>query len=93
MPPLISNFSALAPGYDVLLCDIWGVVHNGLSVHPHACDALMRARARGATVILVTNAPRPSEQVSRQLDRLLDGGHATVSQSCSPAMASRIGGA
>lgn len=70
MPHLISNFSALAPGYDVLLCDIWGVVHNGLAVHLHACDALMRARARGATVILVTNAPRPSGQVSRQLDRL-----------------------
>lgn len=69
-PPLISKFSTLAPGYDVLLCDIWGVVHNGLAVHPHACDALMRARAQGATVILVTNAPRPSEQVSRQLDRL-----------------------
>jgi HAD superfamily hydrolase (TIGR01459 family) len=67
---LISKFSTLAPGYDVFLCDIWGVVHNGLSVHPHACDALMRARAQGATVILVTNAPRPSEQVARQLDRL-----------------------
>lgn len=69
-PQLISNFSIIAPGYDVLLCDIWGVVHNGLSVHPHACDALMRARARGGVVILVTNAPRPSEQVSRQLERL-----------------------
>src|SRR5690349_5900528 len=67
---LISKFSTLAPGYDVLLCDIWGVVHNGLAVHPHACDALMRARAQGATVILVTNAPRASDQVARQLDRL-----------------------
>src|SRR5690349_5506398 len=69
-PHLISKFSTLVPGYDVLLCDIWGVVHNGLTVHPHACDALMRARAQGVTVVLVTNAPRPSEQVARQLDRL-----------------------
>jgi HAD superfamily hydrolase (TIGR01459 family) len=69
-PPLISKFSTLAPAYDVLLCDIWGVVHNGLAVHAHACDALMRARAQGAAVVLVTNAPRPSEQVSRQLERL-----------------------
>ena len=69
-PQLISNFSTIAAGYDVLLCDVWGVVHNGLSVHPHACDALMRARARGGVVILVTNAPRPSEQVSRQLEKL-----------------------
>src|SRR4029078_5508465 len=69
-PQLISKFSTLAPGYDVLLCDIWGVVHNGLAGHPHACDALMRARAQGSTVVLVTNAPGPSEQVASQLDRL-----------------------
>jgi HAD superfamily hydrolase (TIGR01459 family) len=70
LPPLIPHFSELAPGYDVLLSDVWGVVHNGLAASPPASDALMRARARGATVILITNAPRPSEQVIRQLDRL-----------------------
>src|SRR5262249_24473530 len=70
LPPLISNFSALAPDYDVLLSDVWGVIHNGIAAHPQACDALMRARARGGVVILITNAPRPSEVVSRQLERL-----------------------
>src|SRR5689334_12502577 len=70
LPPLIANFSSLASGYDVVLSDIWGVVHNGLAAYPHACDALMRARARGSVVILVTNAPRPSEVVARQLERL-----------------------
>ena len=70
LPSLIPHFSALAPDYDVLLCDVWGVVHNGVAAFPDACDALMRARARGVTVILITNAPRPSEQVSRQLERL-----------------------
>ena len=70
MPPLIPHFSTLAPGYDVLLCDVWGVVHNGIAAFPHACDALMRARARGAIVILITNAPRQSEVVARQLDKL-----------------------
>ena len=69
-PPLIPNFSSLAPAYDVLLCDVWGVIHNGLAASPHACDALMRMRARGGVVILVTNAPRPSEIVARQLERL-----------------------
>jgi HAD superfamily hydrolase (TIGR01459 family) len=46
------------------------VIHNGLVAFPHACDALMRMRARGGIVILITNAPRPSEVVSRQLERL-----------------------
>ncbi len=70
LPPLISKFSELAPDYDALLCDVWGVIHNGLAAFPHACDALTRMRARGGVVILITNAPRPSEQVARQLERL-----------------------
>lgn len=70
MPPLVSHFSALAPDYDLILSDVWGVVHNGVKATPAACDALMRARARGATVALITNSPRPSEQVARQLERL-----------------------
>jgi HAD superfamily hydrolase (TIGR01459 family) len=70
LPPLTSKFSTLAPNYDVLMSDVWGVIHNGMTAFPHACDALMRARARGGLVILITNAPRPSEVVSRQLDRL-----------------------
>ena len=70
LPSLIPKFSALAPDYDALLCDVWGVIHNGIATFPHACDALMRMRARGGVVILITNAPRPSEQVARQLERL-----------------------
>jgi HAD superfamily hydrolase (TIGR01459 family) len=67
---LIDRFSTLAPHYDIVLCDIWGVVHNGVTVHVEACDALGRYRAGGGTVILVTNAPRPSPWVVNQLDRL-----------------------
>jgi HAD superfamily hydrolase (TIGR01459 family) len=70
LPPLIPHFSTLAADYDVLLCDVWGVVHNGIAASPHACDALMRARARGAVVILITNAPRQSAVVAHQLDML-----------------------
>lgn len=67
---LLDRFSTIAPRYDVVLCDIWGVVHNGIAAHAHACDALLRYRADGGTVVLITNAPRPSPWVVRQLDRL-----------------------
>ena len=60
----------LASRYDVVLCDIWGVVHDGVTAFADACDALARFRREGGTVILVTNAPRPSEWVARQLDKL-----------------------
>jgi len=70
LPPLLQYFSALAPDYDVLLCDVWGVVHDGLQAYAQSCDALMRMRAMGGTVVLITNSPRPSDQVGRQLGRL-----------------------
>jgi HAD superfamily hydrolase (TIGR01459 family) len=67
---LLDRFSTIAPRYDVVLCDIWGVVHNGIAAHDQACDALVRFRIAGGTVVLVTNAPRPAPWVIRQLDRL-----------------------
>ncbi|MEP7030691.1 MAG: TIGR01459 family HAD-type hydrolase [Pseudolabrys sp.] len=69
MPNLISHFSTLAPGYDVVLSDVWGVVHNGVTATPPACEALKRAREAGATVVLITNAPRPFDEVARQIER------------------------
>src|SRR5579862_1323954 len=55
---------------DVLLSDIWGVVHNGLVAFPEACQALQNFRKAGGTVILITNAPRPADSVQRQLRKL-----------------------
>src|SRR6266850_1779664 len=69
-PPFLDRFAPLAPGYDVVLSDVWGVVHNGLTAFPEACDALARFRAQGGTVLLITNAPRPADVVVRLLDRL-----------------------
>jgi HAD superfamily hydrolase (TIGR01459 family) len=66
----IERIEPLARDYDVLLCDIWGVVHNGVAAFPAACDALTRFRAGGGTVILITNAPRASDAVIRILDRM-----------------------
>jgi len=50
-------------GAEVLLSDIWGVVHNGLAAFPDACQALHKFRQQGGTVILITNAPRPADSV------------------------------
>ena len=70
MADFIERIEPLARDYDVLLCDIWGVVHNGVAAFPAACDALTRFRAGGGTVILITNAPRASDAVVRILDRM-----------------------
>src|SRR5215813_2852524 len=67
-PRLIEHFSALAASYDVVLSDVWGVVHNGVAAYPEAGEALARFRAAGGTVVLVSNSPRPGQPVVRQLD-------------------------
>ena len=69
LPTIIDRFAPLARGYDVLLCDVWGVVHNGVAAFAAACEALTRFRAGGGTVILITNAPRPGAAVQKILDR------------------------
>ncbi|HEY6994579.1 MAG TPA: TIGR01459 family HAD-type hydrolase [Xanthobacteraceae bacterium] len=69
-PSFTPHFAALAGGYDVVLSDVWGVVHNGIAATPAACDALARFRSGGGTVVLITNAPRPGANVRQILDRL-----------------------
>lgn len=68
--PILSGFGEIADRYDVVLSDIWGVVHNGREHFPQACDALRRFRERGGTVVLVTNAPRPFPPILEQLEML-----------------------
>ena len=66
----VERLSDLVDGVEVILSDIWGVVHNGLESFPEACEALHTYRQRGGTVILITNAPRPANSVQRQLRKL-----------------------
>jgi HAD superfamily hydrolase (TIGR01459 family) len=66
----VSGLAELAPRYHVILCDVWGVLHDGVVGFPAARDALARFRAGGGTVVLVSNAPRPGHVVARQLEML-----------------------
>jgi HAD superfamily hydrolase (TIGR01459 family) len=70
MTEVISGLGELARRFDSLLCDVWGVIHNGRESFPEACAALARWRAQIGPVILISNAPRPAEAVARQLDGL-----------------------
>jgi len=67
---VIENLEAISSPYRAILCDVWGVLHNGVRSFADASGALSRARAAGKTVILVTNAPRPRREVEAQLDAL-----------------------
>jgi len=65
------NFwDSLDPRYRLILCDVWGVVHNGVELYPNAAERLCQWRDEGRCVILLTNAPRPAEAVEKQLARI-----------------------
>jgi len=66
----VERLRDLIGGVEVILSDIWGVVHNGLEAFPEACEALHSFRTQGGTVILITNAPRSADSVQRQLQKL-----------------------
>lgn len=83
--------------YDAILCDIWGVLHNGERAYVPAAEALRELRRRGKAVTLITNAPRPKGEVAAQLASLGIGADcydaiATSGDVCAEAIAARAPG-
>lgn len=68
--PQIGTLREISDRYDAILCDIWGVLHNGLTSFAEASSCLAAFRHRGGVVVLLTNAPRPSAIIGRQLLKL-----------------------
>lgn len=69
-PSLPKGLSEIADRYDVLLCDVWGVVHNGRESFRGACEAMVRFQQERGPVVLISNAPRPNGPILDQLDGL-----------------------
>ena len=70
MTRILQSLAEISARYDVLLCDLWGCVHNGVAPFPAAVAALEGFRGQGGRVILITNAPRPARFVAEGLDRM-----------------------
>ncbi|HUH24208.1 MAG TPA: HAD hydrolase-like protein [Brevundimonas sp.] len=75
LPHAPAGLGDVADHYDILLCDVWGVIHNGRESWDAACEALARfSREQGPNgqrhVVLISNSPRPSHDVVAQLDGL-----------------------
>lgn len=68
--PGISGLRELTDQYDLILCDVWGVLHNGKSIWSDAAQALINARQAGLAVVMITNAPRPQGPVLQQIARM-----------------------
>lgn len=65
-----ANLSRLRDRYDVLYCDVWGVIRDGRSLLPAAVDALVRFRRSGGFVCLVSNSPQRARGLAVMLDQM-----------------------
>jgi len=63
-------WTRLDPRYRLILCDVWGVIHDGFKLFPHVVERLNQWRSDGRFVLLITNAPRPADAVAQQLHHL-----------------------
>lgn len=68
-PRILSAFREIAYDYDALICDVWGVLHNGEHAFEGACEALKTFRARRGPVVLLSNAPRPVADLEKQFSQ------------------------
>ncbi len=69
-PVFIRGFSQIASQYDAMICDVWGVVHNGREAFAGAIAAIRRFRAERGPAVLLSNAPRLADGVEAQFQRL-----------------------
>lgn len=65
--PLHSGIGRLVAGYDALILDLWGVVHDGVAPYPGVLDCLARLAAAGKRVIILSNVPRTAERAAGRL--------------------------
>src|SRR6266566_8855769 len=67
---LIDGMRGLAPNYDGFILDLWGVVHDGVAPFPGVLDCMGRLIEAGKRVVLLSNAPRRSDDVVRRIARI-----------------------
>ena len=68
----IENLNYFIREYKVILCDLWGVIHNGKQIFSDSIEFLQRMKDNGAAVIFISNAPRPNSVVRSGLIKKLN---------------------
>ena len=56
--------------YDLFFVDLWGVVHNGIELYKDSTDALEKLLEKNKDLVLLTNAPRPNNDVKNFLKKM-----------------------
>ena len=61
---------SIVENYDIFYIDLWGVVHDGITLHKDAIETLEKITKAKKKYVLLTNAPRPNSSVNLFLERM-----------------------
>jgi HAD superfamily hydrolase (TIGR01459 family) len=64
------GLSSIAQNYSLFYIDLWGVIHNGITLHKEAIKVINELDKVNKKYILLTNAPRPNSTVKVFLEKM-----------------------
>jgi HAD superfamily hydrolase (TIGR01459 family) len=64
---LIKGLKQIESKYDAFFIDLWGVIHDGVKLHPQAINVLENLNNLNKRFVLMSNAPRPSKDIEKFL--------------------------
>ncbi len=59
----LNHLSEIFQSYDTYVIDLWGVMHNGISLNPKAIETVENLEKNSKKIVFLSNAPRPSSKV------------------------------
>ena len=66
----LNHLAEIYKNYDTYIIDLWGVIHNGIKLNPRAIEAVKNLIEGKKKVVFLSNAPRPSKEVKKFLQKL-----------------------
>ena len=64
------GLKSIADQYDLFFIDLWGVIHNGINLYEDSVNVLQKLTDKKKEIVLLTNAPRPNNNVIDFLKRM-----------------------
>ena len=65
-----NGLRSIVENYDIFYIDLWGVIHDGITLHKNAIETLKEITKAGKQYVLLTNAPRPNKTVKSLLEKM-----------------------
>ena len=66
----LNHLSEIFNSYDTFVIDLWGVMHNGISLNSKAIEAIQNLSKNSKNIVFLSNAPRPSAKVIEFLRKM-----------------------